>query len=121
MSVTVHQRPGVYSSYDASSVIRGGRAARGGGSAVLEYSGYTVDYGARYTDRKVTSPESGGKEGSKVLGRFLSEVPSDGKLHTVKGGALRAPSGNRTFHESTIHPAHRRAVRKYFENNRQKK
>lgn len=39
MSITIHERPGVYTSYDASSVIRGGRAVKIIGVAAKAVSG----------------------------------------------------------------------------------
>ena len=43
MKSILHERPGVYSSYDASAVVRGGRAARTIGVA----DKYAAEYAAK--------------------------------------------------------------------------
>lgn len=53
MKTIIHERPGVYSSYDASSVIRGGRAVRVVGAAAKSTSG------AANTPVTLTSYEAG--------------------------------------------------------------
>ena len=41
--------------------------------------------------------------------------------YTVKGGTLQTKGGFAGFQESDIHPAHRRAVREYFEKGKKEK
>ena len=92
-----------------------GNAARGRGDAVLEFSGYTPEYGAERVDHKIPSQEPGNRKDSTRLGRFVSESEQKEETYTVQGGNLRTNTGYAGFQESNLHPAHRRAVRRYFE------
>ncbi len=65
MSNLIHERPGVYSSYDASAIIRGGRAARVIGVAAKSTAGET---GAPVT---LTSYEAG----LAVFGEDAADTP----------------------------------------------
>ena len=92
-----------------------GAPAKGRGDAVLEFSGFTPDYGARRMDQKVRAQMTGTRDESTRLGRFVSESEQKEETYTVKGGHLRTNTGYAGFQESNLHPAHRRAVRRYFE------
>ena len=96
-----------------------GAPGRGRGDAHLEYSGYTPDHGARRADKKIRSHLPGEKEKSKVLGRFAVDTEQKEEKHAVKGGTLGTSGGHAGFQESTLHPAHRRAVKRYFDREKQ--
>ncbi len=92
-----------------------GSPARGKGDAHLEYSGFTPDHGAKRSDKKIRSHLPGDKEKSKVLGRFAVDMEQKEEKHSVKGGNLGTSGTHAGFQESTLHPAHRRAVKRYFD------
>lgn len=74
MSNIIHERPGVYSSYDASSVIRGGRAARVVGVAAKSAAG-TANKAVRLTSYeagvKAFGEDADGTPGMSTLLRLL--------------------------------------------------
>lgn len=98
-----------------------GGVGRGRGDAVLEFSGFTPEYGAKRVDKKVKSHLPGNKKESSVLGRFAVDMEQKEEKYTVKGGTLQTKGGFAGFQESDIHPAHRRAVREYFEKGKKEK
>ncbi len=98
-----------------------GGVGRGRGDAVLEFSGFTPEYGAKRVDKKVKSHLPGNKKESSVLGRFAVDMEQKEEKYTVKGGSLRSGESFAGFQGSNIHPAHRRAVREYFEKGKKEK
>jgi hypothetical protein len=110
---------GQYGDGSGSSEGSGG-AGRGRGDALLEFSGYTPEYGAKRVDKKITPHLPGNKKESTVLGRFAADTEQKEEKYTVKAGTLQTGGGEAGFQESTLHPAHRRAVRRYFEKGKKK-
>lgn len=106
---------------DGSGAPGSGGVGRGRGDAVLEFSGFTPEYGAKRVDKKVKSHLPGNKKESSVLGRFTVDMEQKEEKYTVKGGTLQTKGGSAGFQESDIHPAHRRAVREYFEKGKKEK
>ena len=92
-----------------------GAPTRGRGDAPLEFSGVSPDYGARMVDRKAVPAGGAGKENSSLVGRFASDAEEKVEKYTAKGGTLGTSGGVSARQESTVYPAHRRAVRRYFE------
>lgn len=92
-----------------------GGPSRGGGSAALEFSNVPVDMDVRMIDRKAAPSTPGALRDSTVLGRFASDRAPETEIHAPQAGALQNNSARTTYQESTIHPAHRRAVKRYFE------
>ena len=94
-----------------------GGVSRGRGDAVLELSGKTQDYGAKRIDRAL--PGKGGDKGaenSRRIGRFAvdteqKEEPSGPQA----GGKLSTRAAKTGAGQSTVHPAHRKAVKRYFD------
>lgn len=92
-----------------------GAPSRGRGDAPLEFSGITPDYGAKMIDRKAAPHSRNGDRDSKVVGRFASDAEQKEEKYTSPGGSLQTPAALPARQEHTVYPAHRRAVRRYFE------
>ena len=92
-----------------------GTPSRGRGDAPLEFSGYTPEYGAKRVDKKIAPHRPTAERDSTLVGRFLSETEQKEEQYNVKGGKLQNFSGHAGARESDLHPAHRRAIRRYFE------
>ena len=92
-----------------------GGVSRGRGDAVLEFSGHTPDFGAKMVDRKMRSSLPGEKKNSTALGTFTSAPEAETVKITPGGGVLNTAAGSAARQESAIHPAHRKAVKRYFE------
>ena len=93
-----------------------GGPARGGGSAPLEFSNIPVEMDTKMVDRKAVPAKPGFLKDSTVLGRFASGFsPKPANAATPRAGTLQNGPARTAFQESAIHPAHRRAVRRYFE------
>ena len=92
-----------------------GGVSRGRGDAVLEFSNHTPDFGAKMVDRKVQSSLPGEKKNSTALGTFTSDPEAANVKMSSQGGVLNTAAGSAARQESAIHPAHRKAVKRYFE------
>jgi hypothetical protein len=93
-----------------------GGPARGGGSAPLEFSNIPVEMDTKMVDRKAVPATPGGLKDSSFLGRFASDfAPPKTNAAAPQAGHLQNGPARTAFQESAIHPAHRRAVRRYFE------
>ena len=93
-----------------------GGPARGGGSAPLEFSNIPVEMDTKMVDRKAVPATPGGLKDSSFLGRFASGFsPKPANAAAPQAGHLQNGPARTAFQESAIHPAHRRAVRRYFE------
>ena len=73
MSTIVHERPGVYSSYDASSMVSGGRSAKTVGVAAKAVSGEigTVKLITGYAAGVAAFGEDGGRRGMSTILKLL--------------------------------------------------
>lgn len=99
MNMTKHERPGVYSSYDASSVVSAGggtktvgvaaRAAKGDEGAVVTLTGYSEGIGAFGEDT--------GTAGMSAILRllFLNGVSKVAAVRVADGGKHRCPPAER--------------------------
>ena len=93
-----------------------GGPSRGGGSAPLEFSNIPVEMDTKMVDRKAVPAKQGTLKDSQVLGRFASDLPpKTTNAAPPQAGHLQNGPARTAFQESAIHPAHRRAVRRYFE------
>lgn len=94
-----------------------GGVSRGRGDAVLELSGKTEDYGAKRIDRAL--PGSGGDKGaenSRRIGRFAVDTEQKEEASGPQaGGNLSTRAAKAGPEQSTVHPAHRKAVKRYFD------
>ena len=95
-----------------------GSPARGKGDAPLEYSNFTPDYGAQRKDKKVRSHLPGERHNSTRLVSFAVDTEQKEEKSTLRPGQLQTQSRHAGFQESTLHPAHRKAVKRYFEKER---
>ena len=94
-----------------------GGVSRGRGDAVLELSGKTEDHGAKRIDRAL--PGKGGEKGaenSRRIGRFAVDTEQKEEASGPQAGGnlstRAAKAGNKS---GTVHPAHRKAVKRYFD------
>lgn len=93
-----------------------GGPSRGGGSAPLEFSNIPVEMDTKMVDRKAVPAKPGSLKDSSFLGRFASDLPPQTtNAAPPQAGHLQNGPARTAFQESAIHPAHRRAVRRYFE------
>ena len=94
-----------------------GGVSRGRGDAVLELSGKTEDYGAKRIDRAL--PGKGGDErpeNSRRIGRFAVDTEQKEEASGPQaGGNLSTRAAGAGSKQSTVHPAHRKAVKRYFD------
>ena len=94
-----------------------GGVSRGRGDAVLELSGKTEDYGAKRIDRAL--PGKGGDKGaenSRRIGRFAVDTEQKEEASGPQaGGNLSTRAAKAGSEQSTVHPAHRKAVKRYFD------
>lgn len=125
MSNIIHERPGVYSSYDASSVIRGGRTARVVGVAAKSAAG-TANKPVRLTSYaagvKAFGEDPAGTPGMSALLRLLYlngattvvAVPVDGTNYADAFAALEAEESVRIVicdsGEAAVHTALKSSV-----------
>ena len=79
---------------------------------------FTPDYGAQRKDKKVRSHLPGERHNSSRLGSFAVDAEQKEEKSTLKGGQLQTRSSHAGFQQSTLHPAHRKAVKRYFEKER---
>lgn len=100
MKTIIHERPGVYSSYDASSVIRGGRAVRVIGAAAHSASGAAnipVPLSSYEAGIEAFGEDAEGSFGMSALLRLLFQngaatvvaVPVEGDDYTAAFAALQ--------------------------------
>ena len=94
-----------------------GGVSRGRGDAVLELSGKTEDHGAKRIDRAL--PGKGGEKGpdnSRRIGRFAVDTEQKEEAAGPQaGGNLSTRAAKAGSEQSTVHPAHRKAVKRYFD------
>ena len=93
-----------------------GGVSRGRGDAVLELSGKTEEYGAKRIDRAL--PGKGGDKGenSRRIGRFAVDTEQKEEASGPQaGGNLSTRAAKAGSKQNTVHPAHRKAVKRYFD------
>ncbi|MBQ7695464.1 MAG: hypothetical protein IJT50_10110 [Lentisphaeria bacterium] len=94
-----------------------GGVSRGRGDAVLELSGKTEDYGAKRIDRALPGKgDEKGAENSRRIGRFAVDTEQKEEASGPQaGGNLSTRAAGAGSKQSTVHPAHRKAVKRYFD------